>query len=95
MKREKDAAIGHTANIFSATSSPGKLAMHTRFQTREFFQTRTHIAKGFAIFDLAAFLFLVGLLIMALPIFFQPSTATSSANYRSRAVLPLRLEIGR
>ena len=69
--------------------------MHKRFQTRKFLGTRTHSAKGFAIFELAAYLFLVGLLLMALPIFLEPSTASGSANYRSRAVLPLRLEIGR
>ena len=69
--------------------------MQTKFQTPAFFQTRTHSAKGFAIFDLAAYVFLVGLLVMALPIFLQPSAASGSANYRSRAVLPLRLEIGR
>lgn len=69
--------------------------MHTKFQTRGLFRTRTHSPEGFAIFDLAAYLFLVGLLVMALPVFLQPSGASSSANYRSRAVLPLRLEVGR
>jgi hypothetical protein len=69
--------------------------MQTKFQTPAFFRIRTHNTKGFAIFDLAAYVFLVGLLVMALPIFLQPSAASGSANYRSRAVLPLRLEIGR
>ncbi|HEY9861070.1 MAG TPA: hypothetical protein V6D16_16305 [Candidatus Obscuribacterales bacterium] len=68
--------------------------MNKRFQTRGIFQTRGHSSQGFAIFDLAAYLFLVGLLLMALPIFLQPSAASGSANYRSRAVLPLRLEVG-
>lgn len=69
--------------------------MHTKFQTKGLFRTRMHGSQGFAIFDFAAYLFLIGLLVMALPIFLQPSTASSSANYRSRAVLPLRLEVGR
>ena len=69
--------------------------MHTKFQIRGLFWTRTHSAEGFTIVDFTAYLFLVGLLVMALPIFLQPSAASGSANYRSRAVLPLRLEMGR
>ena len=78
-----------------ATSSQGKLPMHTKFQAKGLSWTRTHSPEGFTVVDFAAYLFLVGLLIMALPIFLQPSAASGSANYRSRAVLPLRLEIGR
>ncbi len=78
-----------------ATSSQGKPPMHRKFQTKGLFRTRTHSPEGFAIFEFAAYLFLVGLIVMALPIFLQPSAASGSANYRSRAVLPLRLEMGR
>lgn len=53
-------------------------------------------SPGFTGADFAAHLFAVGLLMLSLPIFWQPSTtSTSSNNYRSRAVLPVRLVLDR
>ncbi len=51
---------------------------------------------GFTGVDFAAHLFAVGLLILSFPVFWQPATtSTSSNNYRSRAVLPVRLVLER
>lgn len=53
-------------------------------------------SRGFSIVDCTAYLFVVGLLILTFPLFWQPSAAnTSSNNYRSRAVLPVRLVLAR
>jgi hypothetical protein len=53
-------------------------------------------SQGFSIIDCTAYLFVVGLLILTFPLFWQPSAAsTSSNNYRSRAVLPVRLVLAR
>ena len=51
---------------------------------------------GFTGVDFAAHLFAVSLLVLSFPIFWQPpTTSTSSNNYRSRAVLPVRLVLER
>jgi len=53
---------------------------------------KTSVIKGFTLFDMVAYIFMIVIFFMAMKIFLNPSPTNSSAEYRSRATLVIHLK---
>lgn len=53
---------------------------------------KTSVSKGFTLFDMVAYIFIIVIFLMSMNIFLNPSPTKSSAEYRSRATLVIHLK---